>query len=115
MSVIKSYLQRILGLREYDEVSKFPGDVPDGRGGYTKRTSEPVPPAGDMRAHHYGDVYKDGELVDRNTIHGTGTIDIRVDSEGKITSVWYRCLNLPFTTMKEKEKEKYYIEGYPHS
>jgi hypothetical protein len=58
--------------------------------------------------HHYGDVYRDGELVDRNTIHGTGTIDILVDPEGKVTDVWYRCLHLPFTTMEEEYYE------YPH-
>jgi hypothetical protein len=35
---------------------------------------------------------------DLGTIHQTGTIDIQVNWEQrKVTGVWFRCLNLPFT------------------
>ncbi len=47
---------------------------------------------------HYGDAFVAGELAERRTIHGSGTIDIQVDPKTKeIKSVWFRCLNLPFT------------------
>lgn len=46
---------------------------------------------------HYGDTFVAGELAERGTIHGSGTIDIQVDPETKeILAVWFRCLNLPF-------------------
>ncbi len=31
------------------------------------------------------------------TIHRTGDIDVEVDRYGKVVSVWFRCLSLPFT------------------
>jgi hypothetical protein len=33
----------------------------------------------------------------KGTIHKTGAIDIQLDSDAKITGVWFRCLSLPFT------------------
>jgi hypothetical protein len=34
---------------------------------------------------------------DGGTIHGTGELDVEVDSQtGEVTAVWFRCLNLPF-------------------
>ncbi len=46
---------------------------------------------------HYGDYFVGGELADRGTIHGSGTIDIQVDPVTKeVKAVWFRCLNLPF-------------------
>ena len=51
---------------------------------------------------HYGDL-SDEECArrelprgTRTSIHGSGTIDIQTDKEGKILRVWFRCLNLPF-------------------
>lgn len=46
---------------------------------------------------HYGDYIVSGELADRTTIHGSGTIDIQTDATGHVVAVWFRCLNLPFT------------------
>jgi hypothetical protein len=46
---------------------------------------------------HYGDHFVSGELADRTTIHGSGTIDIQVsDKTGEVVAVWYRCRTLPF-------------------
>ncbi len=46
---------------------------------------------------HYGDHFVSGELADRTTIHGSGTIDIQVSAEtGEVVAVWFRCLTLPF-------------------
>lgn len=48
--------------------------------------------------HHYGDWYVGGEIADRGTIHGSGTIDIQVDPDTKeVVAVWFRCRTLPFT------------------
>ena len=33
---------------------------------------------------------------DQRTIHGTEHLDIELDSEGKVVSVWFRCMALPF-------------------
>ena len=30
------------------------------------------------------------------TIHRTGHVDVEVDTEGRVVSVWYRCQPLPF-------------------
>lgn len=41
----------------------------------------------------------DGHLYygDGGTVHGTQMLDVEVDPEtGEVTSVWFRCLNLPF-------------------
>ena len=32
-----------------------------------------------------------------NTIHRTGSVDVELDKSGKVVSVWYRCMPLPFT------------------
>jgi hypothetical protein len=46
---------------------------------------------------HYGDHFVGGELADRTTIHGSGTIDIQVSAEtGEVVAVWFRCRTLPF-------------------
>lgn len=46
---------------------------------------------------HYGDHFVGGELADRTTIHGSGTIDVQVDEKtGEVVAVWFRCLTLPF-------------------
>jgi len=37
---------------------------------------------------HYGD---DG------TIHRTGEVNVELDNEGQVVSVWFRCALLPFT------------------
>lgn len=48
--------------------------------------------------HHYGDTFVAGEIAERTTIHGSGTIDIQVDpNSGLVIGVWFRCLELPFT------------------
>ncbi len=39
---------------------------------------------------------------DDNTIHSTGTIDVGVDENGKVTEVWFRCMNLPFKQFKAR-------------
>lgn len=33
---------------------------------------------------------------DDNTIHSSGYVDVEVDSEGKVVSVWFRCALVPF-------------------
>jgi hypothetical protein len=40
------------------------------------------------QVHHYGDA---------GTIHQTGVVNVEVDAQGKVVSVWFRCLGLPFT------------------
>jgi len=30
------------------------------------------------------------------TIHGTEHLDVEVDKNGKVVSVWFRCMALPF-------------------
>jgi hypothetical protein len=37
---------------------------------------------------HYGDA---------GTIHQTGVVNVELDEAGKVVSVWFRCLGLPFT------------------
>jgi hypothetical protein len=46
--------------------------------------------------HHYGDTYVAGEIAERSTIHGSSTIDIQIDSVGRVVAVWFRCRTLPF-------------------
>jgi hypothetical protein len=58
---------------------------------------------------HYGDRFVGGELADRTTIHGSGTIDIQVRAEtGEVVAVWFRCLTLPFrvSTVSEPVQEQ---------
>ena len=31
------------------------------------------------------------------TIHHTTGVDVEIDRTGKVVSVWYRCMRLPFT------------------
>jgi hypothetical protein len=83
--------------------------VPDGRGGFIPPTTEPVPPAGDGCVHHYGDTHETGtgRLTRRNTIHGSGTIDIQTNSNGEILAVWFRCLTLPFrVSVLDKDRNR---------
>lgn len=48
--------------------------------------------------HHYGDWIVGGDLVERTTIHGSGTIDVQLDPDtGEVVAVWFRCRTLPFT------------------
>jgi hypothetical protein len=56
-----------------------------------------------MTEKRYGD-NPDGT---RNTIHGSGTIDIQVDDQGKILRVWFRCLSLPFRLDTVTDHEVY--------
>lgn len=50
---------------------------------------------------HYGDQFVGGELAERGTIHGSGTIDIQVSEEtGEVVAVWFRCQTLPFRVSK---------------
>lgn len=35
---------------------------------------------------------------DRQTIHGTEYLDIELDAQGHVVSVWFRCIALPFRT-----------------
>jgi hypothetical protein len=35
---------------------------------------------------------------DGGTIHGTHTLDIELDEDGNVASVWFRCQLLPFRT-----------------
>jgi hypothetical protein len=52
---------------------------------------------------HYGDDFVGGEMAQRGTIHGSGTIDIEVDPDTKeVTAVWFRCLNLPYRVFMHK-------------
>lgn len=56
---------------------------------------------------HYGDRFVAGELVERTTIHGSGTIDIQVSEDtGEVVAVWFRCLTLPFRISKVREKPR---------
>lgn len=34
---------------------------------------------------------------DDKTIHGSTQVNVELDSNGKVVSVWYRCMMLPFT------------------
>ena len=53
---------------------------------------------------HYGDHFVSGELADRTTIHGSGTIDVQVSAEtGEVVAVWFRCLTLPFAVSTVSE------------
>lgn len=38
-----------------------------------------------------------------NTILQTDTIDVQVDSEGRVIAVWFRSLSLPFTVSQGRE------------
>lgn len=38
-----------------------------------------------------------------NTVHPSGTIDVQVDSKGRVVAVWFRCLSLPFTVSQGRE------------
>ena len=52
----------------------------------------------ERRPVHYGDHFVSGELADRTTIHGSGTIDVQVSAKtGEVVAVWFRCRTLPFT------------------
>lgn len=31
------------------------------------------------------------------TIHRTGEVNVELDKDGKVVSVWFRCMALPFT------------------
>ncbi len=73
---------------------------------------------------HYGDDFAGGELADRSTIHGSGTIDVQVSAEtGEVVAVWFRCLTLPFriSTVSEPVREQppiavtavEYLDGAP--
>ena len=39
---------------------------------------------------------------DGGTIHHTGQLDVDVDSSGRPTAIWYRCLTLPFQINKRR-------------
>jgi len=55
---------------------------------------------------HYGDQFVGGELADRSTIHGSGTVDIQVSEEtGEVVAVWFRCLDLPFRVSTVKGQQ----------
>jgi hypothetical protein len=74
---------------------------------------------------HYGDSFVGGELAERGTIHGSGTIDIQISEEtGEVAAVWFRCRSLPFrvsTVSGETRKEQppititavEYLDGAP--
>lgn len=52
------------------------------------------------------------------TIHQTGEVDIEVDKAGKVVSVWFRCLILPFTQTvvgaeRASEMRRLYTEHPP--
>lgn len=42
------------------------------------------------------DESKEFRYGDNRTIHGTGHVDVEVDTEGNVVSVWFRCMALPF-------------------
>lgn len=57
---------------------------------------------------HYGDHFVGGELADRTTIHGSGTVDVQVSAEtGEVVAVWFRCLDLPFrvSTVRGQDRQ----------
>lgn len=72
---------------------------------------------------HYGDWYVGGELADRRSLHGSGTIDVVVDPVTRqVREVWFRCLCLPFTVSERASAEVNpditvtaveYLEGEP--
>lgn len=35
------------------------------------------------------------------TIHGTSLVNVVLDEQGKVTEVWFRCLQLPFDVSLE--------------
>jgi hypothetical protein len=41
----------------------------------------------------------------KGTIHQTNTIDVEVDPEGRVLSVWFRCINLPFKVYLNTDKD----------
>lgn len=50
---------------------------------------------------------------DKNTIHQTGEVNVEIDgTTGKVVSVWFRCMALPFTQHlvgAERAKEMLYM------
>ncbi len=47
---------------------------------------------------------------DNKTIHGTRHLNIETDIEGRVVSVWFRCMPLPFeqVTVSEVRAEEMY-------
>lgn len=51
-----------------------------------------------------------------NTIHRTNLVNVEVDKNGKVVSVWFRCMPLPFDqrvvgTDRSKEMRSMYKEA----
>lgn len=42
----------------------------------------------------------------KGTIHQTSAIDVEVDHEGRVLSVWFRCMSLPFQVYLRKDSER---------
>lgn len=47
------------------------------------------------------------------TIHQTGEVNVELDKDGKVVSVWYRCRTLPFTqTIVDDERAGMMRDSY---
>lgn len=47
------------------------------------------------------------------TIHQTGEVNVELDKDGNVVSVWYRCRTLPFTqTIVDDERAGMMRESY---
>ena len=63
----------------------------------------------------YGDLFEDGEPI-RTTIHGTDRVNVEVDPNGRVVSIWFRCMLVPFdithvNAMRTQEMGRAYAEG----
>ncbi len=50
------------------------------------------------------------------TIHGTEFLDVETDKDGKVVSVWFRCMALPFKQtyvdmQRSKDMKRAYAEN----
>jgi hypothetical protein len=47
------------------------------------------------------------------TIHGTEHLDVEVDSDGSVVSVWFRCMALPFQqTLVDRDRAAEMVSMY---
>jgi hypothetical protein len=50
---------------------------------------------------------------DDKTIHRTQQVNVELDKNGKVVSVWFRCMTLPFTqTIVDNSRAEEMINAY---
>jgi hypothetical protein len=47
------------------------------------------------------------------TIHRTGYLDVETDPRGRVVSVWFRCLRLPFVQTSVPMERRFELQGSP--